>query len=58
MSKKQEPILSDYDQELASKGLKRSYREEFVPDSFGLCFREVIVPIEKTKKPRKRRSGG
>jgi hypothetical protein len=54
---KQNPTPS-YDQDLASKGLKRSYVEESVTDSFGLCYREVIVPIGKERKPKKRGSAG
>jgi len=29
-----------------------------VTDSPGVCYREVIVPIETKKKPRKRRNAG
>jgi len=52
------PPLSEYDQDLAKKGLRRIYRGESVTDSPGVCYREVIVPIEAKKKPRKRRSVG
>ena len=48
-----EPILSEYDQELAKKGLRRIMRGESVPNSDGVCYREVIVPIEKPKKRKK-----
>lgn len=54
--------LGSYDRELAEKGLRRVYAMEMVSnpsgDTFGVCYREVIVPIEKTRKPRKRGSAG
>jgi hypothetical protein len=52
------PPLSEYDQDLAKKGLRRIYRGESVANSPGVCYREVIVPIEGKKKPRKRRNAG
>ena len=45
--------VSEYDRKLAEQGLRRTYRTESVPNSDGLCYREVIVKIESKKKTKK-----
>lgn len=48
-------LVSEYDRKLAEQGLRRTYRVESVPNSNGLCYREVIVKIESKKKTRTRK---